>query len=930
MRNLLSLFLCLLIGSQVLAKGRISGTVTDGTSGETLIGVTVSVKHPGKESSVMGTTTDIDGKFTFEIAAGGYELEVRYVGYQPKVVTDVTVTDGKTTTLSVALTEPKSTDLSEVVITGSLKKESVNALYTMQKNAMAVSDGISADVIKRSPDRSTGDALKRVSGTTIQDGKFVIIRGLSDRYNTALVDNAILPSTEPNRKAFSFDIIPANMIDNIVITKSGTPDLPGDFAGGVINILTKEVPEENFNNISIGTGYNTVATGKKFQSGYRSGTDFLGFDNGARQLPATFPTTAGLSRLDANKPEQSVPYLKALNNDFSVHERKALPAINLQGSLGRIYNLGGNSRFGVTAAVTYNHNESIKKDLKRQYDNYDYRDNVYTYSSNLGALLNLGYYVGKSKFTLKTFYNRIFDDNFLYREGTNYSSSKEIKYYAFDLIQKSLFKTTLNGEHQVGQGQSKLSWLVSYNYITNNQPDQRKISYFESATPGEYVADLGTLGKANNRLFGNLNESIWNGNLNYSIPFKFLEKSSLQIGAFGQYRYRDFANRYLGAVINPMHPDANEIVQRPIQTLFADDVINGNAYSLLDGTGDGDQYEAKTMTLGGYAMMDNKISENLRVVWGARLESYHIDLSTATKQEVDQRWLDILPSLNLTYSLNTKSNLRASYFRSVARPELREMANLGYYDYELSANITGNTALKRTLIDNVDLRYEWFMNAGEILSASVFYKNFSNTLESQVYGAGSSYDIRPGNYKRGTNIGIEFELRKRLDFIAKNSFLKNLTYYVNLAYVKSDVTVDSLYIRGKMVDSRPLSGQAPFVINTSLAYTSNNGKLNMNVLYNRVGQRLTFIGQDRFGIVYEAPRNLLDFQVSYAVTKRSEFRLNVKDILNNPVRFYFDQNGDKKYNGSAFKEGKIIEGEDWLLQEFRPGSTFSLTYSYKF
>ena len=930
MRNFLSFLLCLLIAGSAFAGGKITGTVSDGSSSETLIGVSVSLRTPGGEKNIAGSMTDIDGNFTFEAAAGTYELEVSYMGFQPKIVTDVIVKEGATTTVPVVLSEQKNNDLDEIVIRTSANKESINTLYSMQKNAMAVSDGISADVIKRSPDRSTGEALKRVSGTTIQDGKFVIVRGLSDRYNTALVDDAILPSTEPNRKAFSFDIIPASMIDNIIITKSATPDLPGDFAGGVINIITKEVPDENYNNISIGTSFNTVSTGKTFKSGYRSPTDFLGFDNGARQLHPNFPTTEGVNSIPQNKPYQSVPYLKALNNDFTVREHTALPAINLQAGMGRVFNLKNNNRFGLTAAVTYNHSENIKRDLTRQYDNYDYNDNSYNYSTNLGALLNLGYYTNKSKISLKTFYNRIFDDNFLYREGRNYSSSKDIRYYAYDLIQKSLFKTTLSGEHQVGSGQSKLSWLVSYNYITNNQPDQRKVSFYEGANPSEYIADVTTLGKANNRLFSNLNETVLNGGLNYLVPFKFLNKSSFKVGAFAQYRHRDFQNRYLGAVADVFNEQTDAVIRRPIETLFANDAINNNVYALVDQTGVGDDYGATATNMGGYAMLDNKVTDNFRIVWGARLESYNISLSTKEKQEVDKRWTDILPSANLTYSLSDKSNLRGSYFRSVVRPELREMANLGYYDYELSANITGNPELQRTLINNIDLRYEWFMKPGEIFSASVFYKDFSNTLENQVYGAGSGYDIKPVNFQKGTNIGLELELRKKLDFIAENSFFKNLTYYANIALIKSSVDVDSLYIRGKMVTERPLTGQAPVVINTSLGYTSDNGKLNMNVLYNRVGQRLTFIGQDRFGIVYEAPRNLLDFQVSYAVSKRSEFRLNVKDILNNPVRLYFDQDDDKKFSGSAFKEGKIVEGQDWIMQEFKPGTSFSLSYSYKF
>lgn len=933
MRNLFLSLLCLLFATQVFADGKITGTITDGTSGETLIGVSVALKKDQDTPPVSGTVTDIDGNFSFEAPSGAYEIEIKYVGYQAKTITDIKVADGQVTKVPIAMSERKNTELDEVVIRSSIKKESVNALYSMQKNAVAVSDGISADVIKRSPDRSTGEALKRVSGTTIQDNKFVIVRGLSDRYNTALVDDAVLPSTEPNRKAFSFDIIPSNMIDNIVITKSGTPDLPGDFAGGVINILTKEVPDENFNSISIGTGYNTASTGKAFKSGYRTGTDFLGFDNGARQLHPNFPTQAGINKLNPNQPEQSVPYLKALNNDFGVREHSALPAANLQASLGRVFRFKGNARLGVTAAITYNHSENIKRDLTRQYDSYDYLDNVYNYSTNLGALLNIGYNSGKSKINLKTFYNRIFDDNFLYREGENNSSTKNIKYYAFDLVQKSLFKTTLSGEHQVGQGQSKLSWLASYNYITNNQPDQRKVSYFQAQGSGlPYEADLGTVGKANNRLFGDLQETVLNGGLNYSLPFNFLNKSNLKIGAFGQYRYRDFENRYLGMVIDFRKPNYESILQRPIENLFARDAIVDNYYSLVDASVDGDRYTAKARTLGGYVMLDNKITDRFRIVWGARLESYNINLSTLTKKEVEQTWTDILPSANLTYSLNDKTNLRASYFRSVARPELREMANLGYYDYELSANVTGNPALKRSLIDNMDLRYEWFPNAGEIISASVFYKHFNNTIENYIYADGSAYEIKPINYKSARNIGVEIEIRKKLDFLSKSSFLKNMSFYANVAYIDSKVKIDdtAFFIRGQRQTERVLSGQSPFVINTSLGYTSTNGKFNMNLLYNVIGQRLYLVGQGRIGNVYEMPRNLLDFQVSYAVSKRSEFRLNIKDLINNPVRFYFDQEMDKKFGEVGFADGKIDPDKDWLLQSYKPGRTFSLTYTYKF
>lgn len=932
MRNLLSLLLCLLIGSQAFAEGKITGIVTDGASSEALIGVSISLFEKGEEVPKSGTLTDIDGNFSFEAEEGTYEIEIKYVGYQAKKITDIIITNGKTTPVTVTMDERKNTELAEVVVQGTLKKESVNALYTMQKNAVAVSDGISADVIKRSPDRNTSDVLKRISGTTIVDNKFVIVRGLSDRYNTALVDDAPLPSTEPNRKAFSFDIIPANMIDNIIITKSGTPDLPGDFAGGVINILTKEVPEENFNNISIGTGMNTASTFKSFKSGYRSPTDFLGFDNGKRELHPNFPTTAGLDKLNPNKPAQSIPYLKALNNDYAVREHSALPAVNLQASLGRLYHLKGNSRFGITAAVTYNHSENIKPEVLRQYDNFNYIDNTYNYSTNIGALLNLGYYVGKSKFNLKTFYNRTFDDNYLERTGYNNSNSADIKYFAYDLTQKSLFKTSLDGTHQIGGKEAKIDWLLSYNYITNTQPDQRKVAYARDAGSNDpYQAQLGTIGRSNNRLFSDMGESIMNGAVNFTQPFKLFDKSKIKIGAFGQYRSRNFDNRYLGMQIDESKPGANLVEQRPVETLFADDVINQGYYTIKDQTLDGDHYEASARTMGGYIMLDNKFTEKFRAVWGARLESYNVTLNTTTKTEVDRTWTDILPSLNLTYSLNDESNLRASYFRSLARPEFRELTNLSYYDYDLSATINGNPNLTRTSINNFDLRYEWFLGKGEVFSVSAFYKKFDNTLEAEVNVQNSSYDITTKNYEKAYTAGVELEFRKNLEFLAPGSFLKNASFYVNMAYIYSEVK-DSFPVLDVQHTKRPLVGQAPSTINSSLSYAAMKGALNFTLLYNRIGQRLYLVGGDRLGLVYERPRNLLDFQVSYAVTKRSEFRLNMKDLINNKATFYFDQNSDDKLGEIGFSaDGKTIDPtKDMLLQQYKPGRTFSLTYSYKF
>lgn len=939
MRFTITLMLCLGLVATAMAQGTLKGKITDEKTGETLVGVTVSI--PSLQT--VAAFSDEDGDYELKVPDGTYTVQVTYSGYITKEIADVKIENGAITPMTLAIKEENKTNiLKDIVVRSTLKRESLNALYIAQKNSAAVSDGISAEAIKKSPDKSTGEVLKRVSGTTIQDNKFVIIRGLTDRYNTALIDNAFLPSTEPNRKAFSFDIIPSSLIDNIIISKSGTPDLPGDFAGGVINILTKEIPDKNFNSISIGTSYNTYATGQKFQTGYTTPTDILGFDNGDRQLPKSLPGSDKLAYKNIPQADGQ-QYLGMLNNNYTITDRKALPGMNLQGSLGRLYELKNNRRIGVTAAINYAHNETVKKDAERIYGNFNMVDQVYLYNTTMGGLANVAYSTPNTKISFKNLYNRTFDNNFLYREGYDGSSTNYFKYYAFDLVQKSLFKSSLEGEHTLGgDAQKKLNWVVSFNNVTNNQPDQRKAQYFSNTADGVYTANIDNVGRLNNRLFGNLNESIINAAVNYTTPYKvgFLYKSSLKLGALTLYRNRDFQNRYLGAVYNNSYTgDGTSLKTTDIQSLYTSANVNNGAFSFVDQTELSDKYTAKAMTNSAYVMSDNRITTKLRAVWGLRFESYNLDLQSpilaSKNQVVKPTWNDFLPSLNMSYGLTEKSNLRFSYFRSVARPELREIAPMSYYDYELNLLIEGNENLTRSRIDNIDLRYEIFPRPGEVFSASAFYKNFDKTIENKFYAAGSP-QIQTVNYNSAYTAGVEFEMRKNLDFIAQTNFFKNLTFYANLAIIQSKVKLtgdERLYLNDNKYnrDSRVMAGQSPYVINASLAYSALSGKLNFNVLYNRIGQRIYIVGgPGQFGDVYEAPRNILDYQVSYTVGKRSEFRLNIKDILNAQTLFYYDQDGTKTWGNPSYSKTIIDPTQDYILQKYRQGTTFSLTYTYRF
>jgi TonB-dependent receptor len=903
--------------------GKISGKVSDKKTGETLIGVSVKVKGTTK-----GMSTDVDGKYSLTgLANGKYTLLFQYIGYNGKEISEVDVTAGKNTVFDVIL-EEAGQKLKEVVIQGSFKKESVNALYAQQKNSAVISDGISSESIKRSPDKNTSDVLKRVSGATIQDNKFVVIRGLSDRYNTAMLDGASLPSTEPNRKAFSFDIVPSNLVENLIVSKTATPDLPGDFTGGAIQIQTKDIPDQNFISIGAGLGYNSIATFNNFQSGPRNASDFFGFDNGTRKLSSSFPSRNKIEGNTGLTAEKQLAAIKTLPQDWNIYNNNALPSQNYQFTIGRVKDFESNNRkLGAIASITYRNSQTVNQDLYRHYNTYNYNDNQYKFSTNLGALANLAYNYGNSKITLKNIYNRTFDDQFLYREGT-FSDNTLYKYYAFDLMQKSLFKSTLEGTHKLGEGNSKINWSLAYSNVVNDQPDQRKMGYTKGLSDPEsapYNAAISSGSKENARLFTRLDENIYSGGVNYTMPVNMFSKSStLKVGGTSQYRSRDFASRFITLSIDPTKfPEVYQAIgQRPIQYLFSKSIINSGVYKLNDLALLTDTYNGTSLISAGYAMLDNKIGEKFRIVWGARAEQFNLDLKTAdpTLAPITRNELKVLPSANLTYSLTDKSNLRASYSRSLARPEFREIAPSQYYDYEFSSSYSGNPSLKSSDIDNFDIRYEIYPQAGQIFSVSGFYKKFTNAIEGVLDDGISLPNTSYFNSPKANVYGVELEIRKSLDFAGSADLLKNTTVYSNVTLVKSVVTNPTN--RPYVDKERQMVGQAPYVINAGIQSAFLDKKLSFNALYNKIGRRIYKASGILYPNIWEAPRDVVDLQLGYKVLKnKGELKFNASDILNNNIVFYWDRDLSKKYEAN---------GADETISRVKPGSNYSLSFSYTF
>ncbi|WP_345953482.1 TonB-dependent receptor [Mucilaginibacter sp. PAMB04168] len=903
--------------AQAQTGGKLSGKITDQKTGEALIGATLMVQGINK-----GTATNVNGEYSLTgVKAGTYSILIRYVGYQNKIISDVQIKATGVTPLNITLTSANSQQLQQVTVRATFRQESVNSLYAQQKNNAAITDGITSETIKRSPDKSASEVLRRVSGATVQDNKFVVVRGLGDRYNTALLDNTALPSTEPNRKAFSFDIVPSNLIDNLIINKTAMPNLPGDFAGGAVQIITRDIPQEDFTSINVGLGYNTNTTFKDFKSGYRNTTDYFGFDNGSHKLPGSFPSSTRVQSISTTNPEQSIAPLRSLNPNFNVYNTNAFLNQNYQVSLGRVKEVGKNgNKLGAIFAVTYRNSLQHDPNVINDFHVYTYNADRYKFSTNVGAIANFAYTFGKNKITFKNLYNKVFDDQYFARSGVDMTTgSADNRFTAFDLTEKSIYKGTLQGDHGLGNGSSKITWNASYSNVMNQQPDQRKTNY--QLRDGIYIADVTSVGKQNARFFSDLNENIFAGDVNYSKPVKlFNQQATFKAGLVSQYRDRTFDVRFLGLLLNDNSPNASAVRQLPLNQIFSRSVINGGNFYLRELPNADERYTANAMTNAGYAMLDNKFGDKMRLVWGLRVEKFNLNLKTRNPStpEVTLDNIDFLPSANFTYSLTQKANLRFSYSRTVARPELRELAPFGYYDYELLATITGNPSLKRSQIHNVDLRYEFYPSAGQIISISGFYKNFKNLIESGYYDVNSTPDFNFFNAQKANNYGVEFELRKTLDFIGPK--FKHTTFYTNVAIIKSQVTDTRSFIADEG-GKRPMIGQAPYVINGGLLQTAMDNKLSFNLLYNRVGERIYRARGFQFPAIYERSRDVVDAQIGYRVFKgKGEFKLNAGDILNQPTQFYY-KNSTKQYN---------IERDGSIVSRFKSGSNYTLSYAYTF
>ncbi len=906
----------------------IIGKVTDGKSKDALIGATVQVKGTN-----IIAATDIDGNFKLTGLKSDvtYTLTVTYVAYKNKDIDGVRASD-QPQMISVVLTPDEQT-LGEVTVTGIARRNTEAAMVQIAKNSPVIVNNVSAQEIGKTQDSNAGEVIRRVPGVSLIDDKFVMVRGLSQRYNNVWINGGAAPSSEADSRAFSFDLIPSAQIDNMQIVKTPSPEYPADYTGGFVIVSTKDIPMGNMFQVSVGGNFNTSTVFRNFSYGKGSGTDFLGFDNGLRSINGGFRSTlngignGGINLLG-----------NGLNNDWTVKTMKPFGDLKLSASLGRRWKLGEH-QMGMIAALNYTNEYRTFSDMQNnQFGVYDERndrsiylsnsvDNQYNHNARIGAMFNMTLLTanGNNKFQFKNIFNQLGTDRYTYRTGIDEQSNQT---HSAEYYYRS--RTTYNGQFTAKHTlkHDELDWSLSYSYANRNVPDRRRYLTNDALETG--VIQL-TNGNDISREWTKLDEHIFSAAVNDKHDFDFNGwKSTLKVGAYGEYRSREYQTREF---IYNWEPGNNSLPsdfrKQDIPSLLSNaDNFGADKLYLLEEPNRRDDYKGNNTLGAGYVAATLPFG-NLSIFAGVRYEYDKMELITNTRDDIESpfshyyKYNDLFPSLNATYKLSDKHQVRLSYGKTVNRPEFREVSPSVFYDFDLAADVKGNTELTSCYVQNVDLRYEYYPSRGEMVSVALFYKYFDAPIEwTYTLSGGNRLIYSYMNADRANNYGVEVDIKKDLSFIG----LRNFSWSFNGAVIKSKVNFNST----ANMENRPMQGQSPYLINTGLFYKNDKQQLDIALLYNRIGKRIIGVGRSegttsgnealRVPNSYEMPRDVIDLSLSKKFGTHWEIKANIRDLL--AQRVYY-----KEFVKTTLTDGTKKSVEQ-VTRSFKPGMNIGINITY--
>lgn len=905
-------------------KGVVWGVVTDAKTKEPVIDAQVTVV-----GTKIKAIADFDGRYRLELSPGTYELRVFYQLYKTQRLQNVRITAGKVDQVDVALPAEETQQEIVVEVEADPDRASAAAQTLIRKNAAAVGDAVSAQEIAKTPDRNAADAARRVVGATVVGQRYVFVRGLGERYTNALLNGTPLPSPEPDKQAVPFDLFPTSVLSDLTIIKTFTPDMPGDFTGGSVRVTTRELPEKLQVQGTFSVGFNTESTFRDRLTYRGSGTDWLGIDDGTRALPSSIPSYR-VTRL-GDKPgggkitkEELTGYGQAINAYMSTRRTPALPNMSGNVTVGDTRKLGADHELGYLAALTYSRRFVIRSDEILRTFTIDpnaespelVRLNDYRAETGLdlvswGGFGGITYrYAKDHKISVMGLHSRSSENEAREIEGFNEEAATTIYDTRLRFASRALSFGQLSGEHKLRSlRDATLDWSLSLSSATSDEPDMRE-NVYQLAEGNQKIWDDGTLSGLH--FFADQSETIYGGQVNWTQPIlKGDTPARVKAGAFLLSRAREFnARRFRFLARNPPGFD----YAKPPDELFLPENI-GTALELDEYTRNSDSYTADHTIAAGYAMGDITVFPWLRAVIGARVEASAQELSSFDRfnpeahSTTELSTVDVLPAVNVIFKTTSKSNLRFAASRTVARPQLRELAPFLFTEYFGARDIYGNPDLDRTSVVNLDLRFEFFPTLAEVAAISVFYKDFSKPIEKIILPAGNRGTDSFQNAKGARNAGIELELRKNLGFAAPA--LADFGALANLTLVASRVALDEGQKGLQTNNVRPLSGQSPFVVNAGLDYSNDKTGTRLRLLYNVYGRRIVQVGSYGLPDVYEQPRHVLDLTAAQRLTKYLDLKLSAENLLLAPVKY--TQGPD-----AAADEANV-------LGQYEPGATFTLS-----
>ena len=918
--------------------GKIAGTIMDGEFNEPMAFANVLIKNTTK-----GTTSDFDGKYSIDMEAGNYTLIFSYIGYQTIEISDVVVKSNDEVIVDVTL---NTNSLETVVITTTVRKNTESAILDLQKKSITLLDGLSAQSIKSSGASNIASAVKNVPGVSIQGGKYVYVRGLGDRYTKSILNGVDIPGLDPDRNTIQMDIFPTNILDNIIVVKSAAAEYPADFTGGVIDIVTKDFPTKANYTISTGFGYNPdMHFNDNYLNYSGSNTDFLGFDDGMRNIPVnryqvipgTFDNSTVLSNMT-----------NVFNKELMAKQANSGANFNFGFTAGNQFDVG-DDKLGYQLSFSYKNKTQFYDDrfdgtYMRDQNNSSVNELVGTRTSEgvegkntvlLSSLAGIVYKRDNSKYKVNFLHiqngessSGLYDQQIAQAAGG--SGFEPIKKDALLYTERSITNLLFEGNHSFDDANWKLNWKVSPTLSRVYDKDHR-ITPLQQSQNGNYFISPSAASRPI-RIWRNLQEISLVAKVDAVRKYNFMDRPAKAKFGFNQtVKQRDFSiddfqfeisGQNIVADGNADNLLLSENIWTP-QTDQGSHLVWGDLYEPAN------TFDATQNISAGYLSNEFSVSEKLKAVVGLRAELFSAIYTgqnqAATEIFVDEKIidkLDLFPSANFIYSLNDNSNLRVSYSRTTARPSFKEASKSQIFDPITNRLFIGNIDLEPSYISNFDIRTEFFGENSEMFAISGFYKDFKDPIELTFYESAPD-QLTPRNLGNASVFGIEFEFRKSLGFLLNS--LENLKFNINASYIESDLTMfEDEYNRrvnaardGESIEkSRELQGQSPYLINAGLNYSDSEIGLQTGLFFNVQGETLEVVGTGIVPDVYTVPFNSLNFTFNKKLgeEKKSTVDIKVSNILNSKRKSVY-----QSYKAS-----------DKTFTQFNPGTEFSVGYNYNF